>query len=217
MTSESTEFWDERFGEQGAIWGDEPSIAAIEAAGRLAPGRLLDVGCGYGRDVTYFAEKSFDACGVDFSKPAIDLGRTLHPGLELLVGSAHDLPYEDAAFDVAFANYLLHLFLEPDERAGLLRELNRVVVPGGRVVLSVASTADVDYVPGSGEDDVARVGHTGVEKLFYSRERIAEEFAAFDEVDVVEIAESHVHDKPHTHASWLILASKKRGSGNGAL
>lgn len=103
---------------------------------------MLDVGTGTGavlREVERLAVHPARAIGVDVSKPMLARARTtLPPGTELLAADARALPLADASVDVATCAYLLHL-LPTTARAAVLRELHRVLAPGGRLgVVTVA-------------------------------------------------------------------------------
>src|SRR5262249_61919566 len=60
------------------IWGKAPSGFAREIADRLTPSaRVLDLGCGEGRDSVYFASRGFEVTGLDVSADAVAKGRRL--------------------------------------------------------------------------------------------------------------------------------------------
>jgi SAM-dependent methyltransferase len=94
--------------------------------------RILDVGCGTGANLLMLSEYG-DAEGVDVSEDALAFCR--ERGLEKVrLGAAEDLPYEDGTFDLVTAlDVVEHL---DDDLAGL-REMRRVLRPGGRVLLFV--------------------------------------------------------------------------------
>ena len=65
--------WEERYAGTGeAIWSGNPNESLVAVARGLTPGRVLDVGCGEGADVTWLAEQGWDATGIDLSQTAID-------------------------------------------------------------------------------------------------------------------------------------------------
>ncbi|MEN3330448.1 MAG: hypothetical protein V7638_5255 [Acidobacteriota bacterium] len=94
--------------------------------------RILDVGCGTGANLLMLS-KFGDAEGVDVSVDALAFCR--ERGLEnVKLGAAERLPYEDGTFDLVTAlDVVEHL---DDDLAGL-REMRRVLRPGGRVLLFV--------------------------------------------------------------------------------
>lgn len=94
--------------------------------------RILDVGCGTGANLLMLSQYG-DAEGVDVSEDALTFCR--ERGLEQVkLGAAEKLPYDDDTFDLVTAlDVVEHL---DDDLAGL-REMRRVLRPGGRVLLFV--------------------------------------------------------------------------------
>ena len=94
--------------------------------------RILDVGCGTGANLILLSRFG-DAEGVDVSPDALAFCR--ERGLNnVRLGSAEELPYEDGIFDLVTAfDVVEHM---DDDVAGL-REMRRVLRPGGRVLLFV--------------------------------------------------------------------------------
>jgi SAM-dependent methyltransferase len=94
-------------------------------------GRVLDVGCGVGQVIARLTEAGFEAYGVDVSEPNVERARKVNPRCQLYDGRR--LPFPDGHFQSAGAlNVLEHV----DEPEDFVRELVRVVEPGGKVVLS---------------------------------------------------------------------------------
>ena len=94
--------------------------------------RILDVGCGTGANLLMLS-KYGDAEGVDISEDALAFCR--ERGLEKVrLGAGEELPYEDGTFDLVTAfDVVEHM---DNDLAGL-REMRRVLRPGGRVLLFV--------------------------------------------------------------------------------
>jgi SAM-dependent methyltransferase len=94
--------------------------------------RILDVGCGTGANLLMLSQFG-DAEGVDVSEDALAFCR--ERGLERVkLGAAEELPYQDGTFDLVTAfDVVEHI---DDDLAGL-REMRRVLRPGGRVLLFV--------------------------------------------------------------------------------
>ena len=94
--------------------------------------RILDVGCGTGANLLMLSQYG-NAEGVDVSEDALAFCR--ERGLDQVkLGAGEELPYEDGAFDLVTAfDVVEHM---DDDLAGL-REMRRVLRPGGRVFLFV--------------------------------------------------------------------------------
>jgi SAM-dependent methyltransferase len=121
---------------------------ARRAGDRARRPRLLDVGCGEKPYAPLFAPYVTDYVGVDLANPAADLE-----------GTVEDIPVPDGSFDLVVCTQTLEHAADP---ARAVRELRRVVAPGGRVL---ASTHGVQvYHPNP--VDLWRWTHAGLERLF---------------------------------------------------
>ena len=74
-------YWNNKFKEKKFVWGTKESLAARIALDDIKSSfksyeslKLLDIGCGYGRDVNYFRNNGLDAMGIDNSGEAIIFG-----------------------------------------------------------------------------------------------------------------------------------------------
>jgi 2-polyprenyl-3-methyl-5-hydroxy-6-metoxy-1,4-benzoquinol methylase len=75
------DFWDERWSDvlrehAGDVAGRAPNAYLTATAGRLAPGRALDAGCGNGSETLWLAARGWQVTGVDFAATALGHGRT---------------------------------------------------------------------------------------------------------------------------------------------
>lgn len=132
MSHQDTYTHNEEYAEFLANW-DENFYAKY--ANTLKPSRagarVLDVGCGAGQVVARLVEAGFEAHGVDVSEPSIARAKKFCPRCQVYDGSR--LPYPDNYFSAAGAlNVLEHV----DEAEAFIRELVRVVEPGGKVLIS---------------------------------------------------------------------------------
>ena len=100
-----------------------------------AGGSALDVACGSGKLTAVLARMagpSGHVVGLDFSRQMLEVARSEHPGIEFLDGDALNLPFEDAGFDASTIAFGLRNLADPVRG---LREMLRVVRPGGRAVV----------------------------------------------------------------------------------
>jgi len=99
--------------------------------------RILDAGCGGGRNLVYFLRAGFDVYGVDVNADAIEsvraLAATLAPGLgpnRFSVQSVETMPF-DASADVVISSAVLHFARDHAHFDGMLGASWRAVAPGG--------------------------------------------------------------------------------------
>lgn len=108
------------------------------AIGRLPPpaGELLEIGCGVGDIVSALVAEGLArrGCGLDILPEAIERGRRSHPEIEFHVGNAARLPFDDGRFDVVLASTVLSSVPPGELRVAILREMDRVLRPGGLFV-----------------------------------------------------------------------------------
>jgi SAM-dependent methyltransferase len=115
---------------------------AFASMAAVAPGQsVLDVGCGPGALTGVLAERlgagAVSAC--DPSPPFVADCAARHPGVDVRLGRAEEIPFDDARFDRAMAQLVLHFVSDPSLAAA---ELRRVVRPGGMIAACVWDFAE---------------------------------------------------------------------------
>jgi ubiquinone/menaquinone biosynthesis C-methylase UbiE len=94
--------------------------------------RLLEVGCGMGTDLLQFARGGARCVGIDLTPRSIEITRHRFRlyGAEgdFMISDGEHLPFHDASFDVVYSNGVLH---HTPDTAGAIREIHRVLRPGG--------------------------------------------------------------------------------------
>lgn len=161
---------EERFAKRTALFhellvGDNPDHAVYDAVAEAKPTNVLDVGCGLGETTERFAkELGAQVKAIDMSPRMVELTRAR--GIDVQVGDAQELAYEDASFDCVFAGWMLYHV--PDlERA--VSECARVLRPGGRLVASTYFETNLsemwDLIGGVGPRDPLSFSHTNGAEL----------------------------------------------------
>ena len=96
--------------------------------------KVLDVGCGPGALTAHLLSIGSEVAGIDPSPPFVDAIRERFPGVEVLQGTAEELPYDTAAFDAALAQLVVHFMTGP---VAAVRQMARVTRRGGVVAACV--------------------------------------------------------------------------------
>jgi SAM-dependent methyltransferase len=71
------ERWNERYSGTDLVWSAAPNVFVEEELSYLPPGRALDLACGEGRNALWLAQRGWDVTAADFSKVAIEKGRSI--------------------------------------------------------------------------------------------------------------------------------------------
>jgi SAM-dependent methyltransferase len=128
--------------------------------GRLSPPmRVLDAGCGGGRNLVYFLREGYDVCGVDQSAEAMTHVRALAsalapqlPASNFRVESVEALSFADASFDFVISSAVLHFARDEEHWNAMVDEMWRVLKPGGiffaRLASSIGIEAEVQWIEG---------------------------------------------------------------------
>ena len=122
--------------------------------GRITPDmKLLDAGCGGGRNLTYFFRTGFDVSGVDQSAAAITAIRSLAaelapnlPAENFRLEAVERMSFDDSTFDVVLSSAVLHFARDENQWREMVSEMWRVLKPGGIFFSRLASTMGIDGI-----------------------------------------------------------------------
>jgi inorganic pyrophosphatase len=192
--------WDAIFRQKGHVFPnpheDMPEIArGLKARAARA---ILDLGCGSGRHVLFFAQHGFSVWGVDQSAAGIALTeqRLRQEGLSATLRE-HDitepLPFEDAFFDAVISTQVIHHATLATIRA-IIQEIERVLRTRGLIFVTVPSLRNQatrfeqiepnTFIPLDGAEK-------GLPHHYFTPEKLREVFGNFDVLDLHLDAVSH--------------------------
>jgi SAM-dependent methyltransferase len=119
--------------------------------GRIRPGvRVLDAGCGGGRNLIYLLQNGYDVFATDVDPAAVrrvqgiaaSLAPAL-PGSNIVVAPVERMPFPDAFADVVLSSAVLHFARDDVQFDAMVGEMWRVLKPGGMLWCRLASTIGI--------------------------------------------------------------------------
>lgn len=113
--------------------------------------KIIDIGCGGGRNLHYFFQKGFEVHGIDPDTGAIAHVKQLstelapeNPLSNFSVTTAEELTYPDNTFDLAICSAILHFAKDHAHFDAMLRSIWRVIKPGGYLFARLASDIGIE-------------------------------------------------------------------------
>lgn len=187
----SPAFWDARYAEDGAFYGEAPNVFLAEMAPRLPKGRAFLPADGQGRNGLFLAQHGWDVTTVDLSPVAVARARETAAARGLMIDArAADLldePPAEGGYDVV-AVFYLHV---PTEiRRPIYASLARAVAPGGMLIVEGFSPRTAT-LPEEGRSH----GPSENSDVVFTPDIIAEEFAPLTPI-VCEEADVILHEGP---------------------
>ena len=114
-------------------WPDENLVEWFDK-GILAPGRVLELGCGHGRNATFLAELGCTVDAVDFSAEAIEWAseraKTANVSVNFQCCSIFDATFTEGSYDLVYDSGCFH-HLPPHRRKDYIDLVRRALKPGG--------------------------------------------------------------------------------------
>jgi tellurite methyltransferase len=114
--------------------------------------RVLDAGCGEGRNLVYFLRHGFECFGIDRVPASVlevqRLAASLAPDVpaeNFRVGELNHLPWPDASMDVVICSAVLHFAIDEAHFGEMVQELWRVVAPEGLFFVRLASSIGLEH------------------------------------------------------------------------
>lgn len=160
---------------------------------------ILDVGCGSGRHVVHLAKQGFQSLGLDISPTALHLAQAWmreegYQACFTLGDTRQPLPFRDGSVEGVLSTQVIHHARIPEVRLAI-REIRRVLVPGGLAFVTVAGRKDAGldfeelepgtFVPKSGPE-------AGLAHHIFSVAELRSEFVEYQVLDISVRAEGAV-------------------------
>lgn len=198
--------YDKLYQRNGYYWGKKPSAMCDRLLDALKPDadtppRLLDLGCGEGRNSVYLAKHGFRVTGLDYSlnglRKALKYAKESGVPLEIIHADIKDCQLK-AGWDVIFSSGTLH-YLPPETREERFGHLRDVTVVGGLNVITVF--VKKPFIPKAPDGEAEAFGFRSGELMGY-----------YWDWEILycleEIFDCQSGNVPHKHAVNRIIARK---------
>ena len=153
--------WDKVYSDDTAFFGEEPSDFAQKCYSdfkNYGVNRILELGCGQGRDTIFFASNGLDVHAIDASKVGIERMyqkiRQKNIPLDIRHFEARQtLPFNTGYFDAVYSHMFYNMRFTDGELRFLFNESSRVLKNNGLLYFSVRNDKDVLYNKGKKIDN----------------------------------------------------------------
>lgn len=171
--------------------------------------KILDAGCGSGRDTSMFADLGFDAVGIDLSLELLLHARASYPHVDFRTGDILNLDFEDRFFDGVWAHASIVHFETDQQIERAFSELVRVLKIGG--ILHVLVRAKIKEKTNTRPGTYAE----GCERFYrnFDREEL-ERNALSRNLEIIQLSQYKESDvdpnkRPGEDIRWILLLGKK--------
>jgi SAM-dependent methyltransferase len=113
--------------------------------------KVIDIGCGSGRNLPYFLQNGFEVYGVDADPYAVETVKELslklapaNPLNNFVVVQAESLPFADETFDLAICSAVLHFAQNRQHFEAMLKSIWRIIRPGAYFFARLASDIGIE-------------------------------------------------------------------------
>ena len=191
LLREPTQFWNEFYKDKEKkipFFCDVPDehLVAYIKSGKIQPKRVLDLGCGNGRNAIYFAKQGCTVTAVDLSEEAISWAQKQamkeNVEVEFICENLFELQLNEQSFDFIYDSGLFH-HLAPHRRLSYIQFIEKHLQSGGHFAISVfkengkyggSALPDIDYYRD-------RSLHGGIG---YTEEKLQQLFNSFEKVEI---------------------------------
>lgn len=199
--------YDEGYKACSCFWGTQPGSLVLrlkDVIGNFAGLRVLDAGCGEGKNAAYFAELGASVDAFDISDAAIEHARLLwvnHPNVNWQVADARELPISDGSYDFVVAYGLLHCLRTRTEVEEVTHRLMRATREKGYHVVCSFNDRHQELHAHAGFAPVL-LPHSVYEGLYTGWKVIHSSDS--------NLYETHPHNNvPHTHSMTRLIVRKE--------
>ncbi len=169
--------------------------------------KILDAGCGSGRDTVYLSKKGFNVIGIDMSSGLINEAKIRFPNYQFKIGDLRKLLFENSELDAIWAHASLLHFETIDDISQSLNEFNRVLKSEG--VLHILVKAQ----KGKNKTAIVSDSISKHDRFFqYFTEREISNFvtkSGFNILRIEQYSEIDKNPKGRPGVDWILVLARK--------
>lgn len=197
--------YDEGYEACNLFWGTKPGSLvqwAIENTTHSAPGIVLDIGCGEGKNAIAFARLGYKVVATDISEKAMSNGkeRWKESEIDWIHADARDLDFESGQFDVVVSYGLIHCFSSFEEAESVVERCKSWTKVGGLNIVCAFNNRDHDLS-----------AHPNFQPLLIPHDDIVSMYTNWEVLRKSDetLYETHPHNNiPHHHSLTRLVARK---------
>ena len=207
-------YWEKRYGNEGKIWGDQPSKSAKIALKYFKSREIKSIlvpGAGYGRNTKLFSENGYIVVGIEISSKAIQIARKFDKKSKFIELSVLDLESSGILYEAIYCFNTLHLFLEK-QREKFLNNCFRLLKDRGYVFFVVFSEEEKSFGKGRQIEKNTFESKPGRPTHYFTEKDLIAHFKDFTviETGIIVDRENHGEVGIHDHILRYIFAQKKK-------
>ncbi|RUS45856.1 bifunctional 2-polyprenyl-6-hydroxyphenol methylase/3-demethylubiquinol 3-O-methyltransferase UbiG [Cohnella sp. AR92] len=184
------DYWNNRFNNEGYIWGEEPSKTVIDAKRLFALNdvkTILVPGAGYGRNTKILSD-TFQVDAIEISTEAINLAREWDKRSYFIEGSIFELSTSNKCYDAIYCYDLLHLFAQI-ERIKLIETCVQHLNKGGLYYFTCFSNEDESFGVGQEIEENTFEYKKGKISHFFSEDDLIRHFKETEIIETGKVEE----------------------------
>lgn len=200
--------YDDGYAACRCFWGQEPSSYVkwlVEIHPALSGLKVLDLGCGEGKNAIYFSRHGALVTAIDISEQALKNAKDIWPRADFnmvnwAVGDVTSFDFNDGPYDVVIMYGLFHCFKEVDTVRELIKRVQANTVKGGYNVVCAFNDRKHDLS-----------AHPGFSPLLLQHEFYTALYSSWEllKVSDEDLFETHPHNKiPHFHSLTRAVARR---------
>ena len=209
--TDNGQYWEQRFGEEGMIWGESPSKTAYYALNLFRNYEISSIlvpGSGYGRNTKLFSSSGYKVTGIEISEKACIMAKQFDPDSQFSQGSVLDMSFDTNKYDALYCFNVLHLFLA-DDRKLLLNNCAEKLKKTGLMFFTVFSDEESNFGQGKQVENNTFETRPGRPAHYYTEDDLLEQFKDFSISEKGILADPEDHGgKFHTHFLRYVLVTK---------